>query len=215
MTALGLGSGLAVALAAVGAALAVALVVGGADHRLERLVGSPSRRIAPSSLASGAWLSRAGRSRWFTGHQRDDHVDPAMVADVLAACLAAGAPPDRAAEAAAHALGAGAGPLLEVVARSRLGDDPIQAWRSVGGPLAAAAGVVARSIHQGSPAAPALHRLAAAQRTERSRTVRERARRAAVMALAPLAACHLPAFLLLGVVPVVIGLLTELAPALP
>jgi pilus assembly protein TadC len=43
-------------------------------------------------------------------------------------------------------------------------------------------------------------------RAERGRTATARARRAAVMVTAPLGLCFLPAFLAMGVLPVVIGL---------
>ncbi|NED32958.1 hypothetical protein G3I64_10135, partial [Streptomyces sp. SID8499] len=49
-------------------------------------------------------------------------------------------------------------------------------------------------------------RLAADVRAERSRTATARARRAAVLVTGPVGLCFLPAFVAVGVLPVVIGL---------
>ncbi|MEY2249068.1 hypothetical protein AB8A21_40145, partial [Streptomyces sp. BF23-18] len=55
-------------------------------------------------------------------------------------------------------------------------------------------------------AAVPVGRLAAEARAEWARTATARARRAAVMVTAPVGLCFLPAFLAIGVLPVVIGL---------
>ncbi|MCW2777557.1 MAG: hypothetical protein JWN17_1282, partial [Frankiales bacterium] len=52
----------------------------------------------------------------------------------------------------------------------------------------------------------AVARLAADARAEARSAAEQRARRAGVLAVAPLGLCFLPAFVLLGVVPVVVGL---------
>jgi hypothetical protein len=52
----------------------------------------------------------------------------------------------------------------------------------------------------------AVSRLAAEVRAERRSAAEQAARRVGVLAVAPLGLCFLPAFLLLGVVPVVVGL---------
>ncbi|MDP9399182.1 MAG: type II secretion protein F, partial [Actinomycetota bacterium] len=56
--------------------------------------------------------------------------------------------------------------------------------------------------------------LATEQRAARRWTAEAAARRVAVCAVAPLGACFLPAFLLLGVVPVVVGAAELVLPAL-
>ncbi|UUU23998.1 type II secretion system F family protein [Streptomyces sp. DSM 40750] len=132
-----------------------------------------------------------------------------LAADLLAACITAGASPVVAAQAVGEALG---GPVGERLARgaaeARLGGEPAEAWRA----LAAlpGAGALARLLERaddsGVPAAAPVARLAAEARAEWGRSATERARRAAVMVTAPVGLCFLPAFIAVGVLPVVIGL---------
>jgi hypothetical protein len=132
-----------------------------------------------------------------------------LAADLLAACIAAGAGPVVAAQAVGEALG---GPVGERLARGaaevRLGSEPVAAWRKLAsipgaGPLAR---LLERAGESGVPAAVPVGRLAAEARAEWGRTATARARRAAVMVTAPVGLCFLPAFLAIGVLPVVIGL---------
>jgi pilus assembly protein TadC len=131
-----------------------------------------------------------------------------LVADLLAACIAAGADPVRAARAVGESLG---GPVGEVLARGaaqvRLGGEPRAAWRqlaSVPG-AGALAGLLERAGDSGAPAAEPVARLAAEARAERGRATAAVARRAAVLITAPVGLCFLPAFVAIGVLPVVIG----------
>ncbi|MEU6516660.1 type II secretion system F family protein [Streptomyces sp. NPDC046978] len=130
-------------------------------------------------------------------------------ADLLAACIAAGATPVAAAQAVGEAL---EGPVGERLARGaaemRLGADPADAWRLLAslpgaGPLAR---LLERAGDSGAPAAAPVGRLAAQARAEWGRTATARARRAGVMVTAPVGLCFLPAFIAVGVLPVVIGL---------
>ncbi|MGY1499868.1 type II secretion system F family protein [Streptomyces sp. QTS52] len=132
-----------------------------------------------------------------------------LAADLLAACIAAGAGPVVAAQAVGEAL---AGPVGEALARGaaevRLGGEPAEAWRRLAsipgaGPLAR---LLERADESGVPAAGPVARLAADTRAHWGRTATERARRAAVMVTAPVGLCFLPAFIAIGVLPVVIGL---------
>ncbi|MFD4501258.1 type II secretion system F family protein, partial [Streptomyces sp. NPDC058486] len=63
-----------------------------------------------------------------------------------------------------------------------------------------------RAGASGAPAADAVARHAAVLRAADARTAVARARRAQVLISAPVGLCFLPAFLVVGVVPVVIGL---------
>ncbi|MBB5120500.1 hypothetical protein FHS36_003942 [Streptomyces eurocidicus] len=138
-----------------------------------------------------------------------------LAADLMAACLAAGAGPGQAAEAVGASL---AGPVGERLARAaaevRLGGDPATAWNRLGGLSGPGARELARCLERaqatGVPAVEPMARLAGRLRTERARTAGIRARRAGVLATAPLGLCFLPAFLTVGVVPVVIGLASSL-----
>ncbi|MGV9558643.1 type II secretion system F family protein [Streptomyces sp. NPDC003522] len=132
-----------------------------------------------------------------------------LAADLLAACIAAGAGPVIAAQAVGEALD---GPVGEALARGaaevRLGGEPAGAWRR----LAAAPGAEAlarlleRADVSGLPAAVPVARIAADARADWARAGTARARRAAVMVTAPVGLCFLPAFIVVGIVPVVIGL---------
>jgi len=67
----------------------------------------------------------------------------------------------------------------------------------------------------GHPIAPVLDRLVDEARAERRRQAGERARRLPVELSFPLVTCSLPAFVLLSVVPAVLGAITSLRTTLP
>lgn len=77
----------------------------------------------------------------------------------------------------------------------------------------AAAAAISRTESSGAKLAATLIRVSARARQESHAATIAAARRAGVMAVAPLGLCFLPAFLLLGVVPVVIGSAPDLGPA--
>ncbi|MEW2046097.1 type II secretion system F family protein [Streptomyces sp. NPDC005476] len=132
-----------------------------------------------------------------------------LAADLLAACIAAGAGPVIAAQAVGEALG---GPVGEALARGaaevRLGGEPATAWRRLASTpgAAALARLLERADISGLPTAGPVARLAADTRAEWSRTATAKARRAAVMVTVPVGLCFLPAFIAVGVLPIVIGL---------
>lgn len=132
-----------------------------------------------------------------------------LLADLLAACLAAGAEPVGAARAVGESVG---GPVGQAMARGaaqvRLGGEPASAWRELTAIPGAGALVrlLERAGESGAPAAGPVARFAAECRAERGRRATAVARRAAVLITAPVGLCLLPAFLVIGVVPVVIGL---------
>lgn len=132
-----------------------------------------------------------------------------LAADLVAACIAAGAGPVVAAQAVGEALGGPVGArLARGAAEVRLGGEPAEAWRrlaSIPGARALAR-LLERAGESGVPAAVPVGRLAAEARAEWGRTATARARRAAVMVTAPVGLCFLPAFIAIGVLPVVIGL---------
>ena len=72
-------------------------------------------------------------------------------------------------------------------------------------PCAALLRAVARATITGAPLADAVRDVAADQRQRARWLALERARRAGVLAVGPLAGCFLPAFVVVGVVPVVVG----------
>ncbi|MGC4790083.1 type II secretion system F family protein [Micromonospora sp. DT178] len=138
--------------------------------------------------------------------------DLPLAADLLAAAMRAGAPVDRSILAVAGALD---GPLADRLARVgrllRLGGGPEEAWA----PLAAVPGAerltaaVLRSANSGAALAGALTRLADDLRADRSTAAEAAARRAGVLIVLPLGLCFLPAFILAGLVPVIVAVLGD------
>lgn len=138
--------------------------------------------------------------------------DLPFAAEMLAACLRAGQPTRSAVDAVAGAVG---GPLGEHLAaagrRLSLGADPEDAWAaSAAEPaLAPLARAMTRAALSGAPVADVLTRLAGDARREARALSAATARKVGVRAVAPLGLCFLPAFVCLGVVPVVAGLAAQ------
>ncbi|GIE98263.1 membrane protein [Paractinoplanes rishiriensis] len=138
--------------------------------------------------------------------------DLPLGADLLAAALRAGAPLDRAAAAVAEALGGQLGERLQRTARSlRLGAEPAEAWAHLAGVTGAdrLAAAAVRSSASGGALAGALVRLADDLRADRAIAVERAGQRAGVLVVLPLGLCFLPAFLLAGLVPVLIAVLGD------
>ena len=134
-----------------------------------------------------------------------------LAADLLAAALRAGAPVDSAVAAVADALGGPLGDRLHRVARVlRMGGAPAEAWAYLEVPGAdriVAAAV--RSAASGGALAGALGRLADDLRADRAVAAEAAVRRAGVLIVLPLGLCFLPAFVLAGLVPVVVAVLGD------
>lgn len=192
------------------AAVAVAVAVGVAGLVLVWLVAGVTGCVAGAAAACGVWRWRR-KAEEAEGEVRTEEVGRQLplAADLLAACLAAGAGPREAAEAVGGSLGGPVGSrLAQAAAEVRLGGDPGTAWGRLGSLPGAAplAGCLERAQATGVPAVEPMARLAARLRTAQGRAAAMRARRAGVQATAPLGLCFLPAFLTVGVVPVVVGL---------
>jgi pilus assembly protein TadC len=130
--------------------------------------------------------------------------------DLLGVCLAAGVPVGAALAAVGAAVPGPLGPhLAGVAAVSRLGAEPRRAWADVPPELAALGRVLVRAGESGATAAPALRALAADSRAAARAATEAGVRRAGVWVLAPLGACFLPAFVCLGVVPMVLGIAAD------
>ncbi|RCV53644.1 type II secretion system F family protein [Marinitenerispora sediminis] len=133
-----------------------------------------------------------------------------VAVDLLTAALRAGGTMTGALDAVAPAVGGPLGAELAAVAdRLRLGADPAAAWRDVREPpaLAALARTLSRAARTGAPVAAVLDRHSAeCRRAIRAHAI-GRSQRAGVLAVLPLGVCFLPAFVLIGVVPLAAGLL--------
>lgn len=166
-----------------------ALVAAGGDRAL--------RRLEPAEV-------RRRRAR--------EAADLPLAADLLAAALRAGSPVDRAVAAVAEALGGPLGDRLDRVARTlRLGGEPGEAWAYLapvpGGDRLVTAAI--RSSASGAALAGALNRLADDLRVDRATRAEAAARRAGVLIVLPLGLCFLPAFILAGLVPVIVAVLGD------
>ncbi len=127
--------------------------------------------------------------------------------DLLGVCLIAGLPVEGALEAVGGAVGGPlGGHLRSVAALSRLGADPRRAWAEVPQELAALGRVLVRAGESGAMVAGALRTLAAESRATARADTQVAVQRAGVWVLAPLGACFLPAFVCLGVAPLVLGI---------
>ena len=138
--------------------------------------------------------------------------DLPLLLDLLSSCLAGGAAlPEAARAVGAAVLGPAGHRLQSVAAMLAVGAPPQEAWAALSGgapddPLAPAARALARAADGGAPVAAAVARMAVEARAEARSAAEQAARRVGVLVVAPLGLCFLPAFVLLGVVPVVAGL---------
>ena len=135
----------------------------------------------------------------------------ALTLDVLGGCLAAGASMPSALRAARTVSTDRVSTVFDVVAVAlQGGQDPDTTWARVGAEvpeLAAVGRLCARAASTGAPVAAELHRMAASHRTAINARRHRQLQRASVWLVLPLGSCFLPAFVLVGVVPLVVGAL--------
>ncbi len=139
--------------------------------------------------------------------------DLPLAVDLLVVALRAGRPVISALGVVGDAVGGPLGDdLRRWTARLELGGDPEQVWSEVAtdrvlGPLGRA---VVRAGDTGAPVADALGHLVDDLRRDRLTDADEVARRVAVRSAGPLGLCFLPAFVLVGVAPTVVGAFSTL-----
>jgi pilus assembly protein TadC len=178
------------------------------------LVGGPTGiGVGLVALAGGAVAVRRIESPAVRRERARAVADLPIAADLFAAAARAGAPPDRAALAVGTALGGPVGDRLVLVGAALRGGRPAdEAWRHVfdlpGGPRLAS--VATRSAERGSALSRALEQQAVDLRAARAAAAEAAARKAGVLVVLPLGLCFLPAFLLAGVVPLVVSVLGDL-----
>ncbi len=184
--------------AAVALALALLLYPGRTDDRLRtpRLDSQALRRIGGGLIA-------------------DDPLAGASSLAVLAVCLSAGmAVPVAARATAASAPPAMAGMLHRAADLLALGADPATAWAQRPGEAlddqcVSLLRLARRSATSGAALAQGVAELGEQSRQASAHRAEAVAERASVVIAGPLGLCFLPAFLCLGVVPVVAGLAAE------
>lgn len=101
--------------------------------------------------------------------------------------------------------------LAAVSERLRLGSEPVLAWQrsALPEPLVEVGRDLARAAETGAPAADLLDRHVADLRRRLKARTTARIERLGVLVVAPLGLCFLPAFILIGVVPMAAELLTS------
>lgn len=205
------------------AACAVGLFIGGAGGVIAGVITGVgllvfgSRRVSENEMRARQRLIAAA--------------PPAV--DLFAAALAAGLLPADAASVVATAFNGGgdsfggeagassdpAEPVQEIAMRFagaaralREGAEPEAAWRqlSVDAATAPVAAAALRASRTGAPASQTVAKAARDVWNGAEQAAQAQIRAVAVRATAPLALCFLPAFVLVGVVPTALGLLTEL-----
>ena len=185
------------------------------------------RPLAMAAVAAIAALVLVGTPWWIAGvlaagavvgarARRVESTAPdelPVTADLMAACMFAGA---GVSDALAAALCA-AGPWLRaqgdpVVFALRAGERPEDAWAHwlTDVRLAPIARTCMRTAGSGAAAASELTRVAARLRTAQRASRQQRVARASVWIVLPLGTCFLPAFVAVGVVPLVVSLVSRL-----
>ncbi|WP_457208507.1 type II secretion system F family protein [Nocardioides sp. P5_C9_2] len=180
------------------------------------LLAGPLGLVAGPVAAAAAWVV-LGRSE--SAGVRDARSAAARdlphLVDLLAATLRSGAAPTAAlASVCAACPGAAADRLDPVLARLRVGAPPATVWAVLARDdvLAPLGHTLARAEASGTSVADAVERLADDLEREALASVEDRARAVGVKAAVPLGLCLLPAFVLIGIVPTVAGLLATLGP---
>lgn len=173
--------------------------------------------LAAALLVAGAptrvrgRITEAGRSNTTEVPTESDALAVASAFDVFAACLMSGMTVSSAAAAAApsapNALASVLGRAADMLA---LGADPAAAWSNSDQSLddrgEALLRMARRSAASGTALAQGVADLADQSRHVAGSAADAKAQRASVLIAGPLGLCYLPAFVCLGIVPIVAGL---------
>ena len=168
-------------------------------------------------VGAGAGLVAAGAAWWLTGRmepagerRRREQLEAETphVVDLLAACLSVGTAPLTALEEIAGATSPVMATELRALVRGvQLAAPGVDAWRPLAshpqlGPVGRS---LSRAVESGASVADALERLADDLRRDQRAVLEGRARTVGVTSALPLGLCLLPAFVLVGVVPLVVS----------
>ncbi|MBB5153989.1 type II secretion system F family protein [Saccharopolyspora phatthalungensis] len=187
---------------------ALPLAAGAIAVQVLGMVGGISIGLA-TAFAARRWSALAGRRR--------DRTDPLVLAagwDLLAAGMRAGLPVPVIVRAVADELtGAARRTLREVADHLALGSDAVTGWEpALRNPdTAELARAARRTARTGSALADVAADIAIQARAVVAEQAQARAQRATVWISVPLGLCFLPAFLCLGVLPVVVGMVHRIA----
>ncbi len=178
------------------------------------VLGGAAGALVGPALAAVVWVL-VGRAESPAVRRRRDQVrrDLPHLVGLLAVALRSGAAPGEAVTVGCAALpGPAAEHLGALTSRLGLGVDPGVVWRDVAqdpwlGPLGRA---LARAHTSGSSVVEAVEDLADALARESRADAEDLARSVGVRAAVPLGVCLLPAFVLVGIVPLAAGLMRTL-----
>ena len=193
----------------------------GCRRRCEAVTGPRGAPTGPRGASTGPRGAPTGPGgapvgpRGASGPRRDEDArtaavpaaDVAVVLDLLDVALASGASLPGALQAVGCALGGADGSALAHAASALvLGAPWREAWGSGPERLRAVADCLELAWSRGSAPGAELRARAAGVRRERRREAREAAGRLGVHLVLPLGLCFLPAFVLIGLVPVLVSL---------
>ncbi|MBF0687047.1 MAG: type II secretion system F family protein [Cellulomonas sp.] len=175
-----------------------------------RGAGVPAGRRRPG------WVRATVRGREGRSGASSGPLDAAFVLDLCAAAVRGGAPVPAALVVTGRHLGEQEGDaLVRAGTALGLGAPWEAAWEGAPPSMAALAQALRVGRDTGASPAPQLRAAAARLRRERRARVRAAAGALGVRLTLPLGLCFLPAFVLLGLAPVVLGLAGDLRGAVP
>jgi hypothetical protein len=169
--------------------------------------------VALALLAAVPWLPTTIRPRPRVGRRprrvaaggQPAQLHPAVVLDLAAVALTAGASVPGALTALGGVVGREGEPLTRAGSALVLGVPWAEAWEGAPPALVALQRALEPAWLDGVPAVPLLSRAADQLRAGDARAAQEAAARLGVRLVLPLGLCFLPAFVLLGLVPVLLS----------
>ena len=178
------------------------------------LLGGPVGLLAGAGAAATVWVL-VGRAepRAVRRHREAARQDLPHVVQLLAAVLRGGGSVDQALAQVGRALpGPATDALRAAEGRLRVGAGPAQVWADLAADpaLAPLGRALARSAESGASVVDVVARLSEELARGHRGEVEDLARSVGVRAAVPLGVCLLPAFLLVGIVPVVVASLSAL-----
>ncbi|MDQ1724561.1 MAG: hypothetical protein QOG52_1589 [Frankiaceae bacterium] len=176
------------------------------------ILGSTGVLLMLSAAAARAVWQRDAPSRRRRLEDAQVRRAAPLAYDLLATCLEVALSLPAASRVVALSVGLPVAPLLDTLAEALERGASLQdaAGPMSEGPLADLGMALVAAESGGPGLGSALRTLAAEERAAAGAAARASAKRAGVWAVGPLTLCFLPAFVLVGVVPVVAGLLADL-----